>query len=133
MSKCEFSHRKSIFHAGHYVILGAIIHLKKLSFDEAKKVKDARLQFCKEKFEYGKGCFGTCFSNVNYRILNLVSRADKILRFGNGRITFGKRNKNWLVNNGDGKYDDAFKIIRMCKFLHRLFLRKIECEVVIWE
>jgi len=36
-SQCEFSHRKSVFQEGHYVILGAVIQCVKRSLDEAKK------------------------------------------------------------------------------------------------
>ena len=133
VSQCEFSHRKSIFHANQYVILGATIHLEKLPPEEVAKAKEERLKFCKDNFEYGKGCFGTCFSGATYKILKLVSIMDQILRLGRGRITFGKHNKNWLVNQGNGKFEDAIRIINMCKLAHRMCLRKIECEVIIWE
>ena len=131
--ECGFKHRYSVFHNQQYVILGAVIQCKKVDINDAKKVKEARLQFCKNNFEYGKGCFGTCFSKVNYKLLKVVSMLYSVLKFGNGRVTFAKNNVNWLVNHGNGSYEDAIRIINLCKQLHRLCRKDIMCEVVIWE
>jgi len=131
--QCGFGHRSSAFQKHPYVILGAVIQCSQRSREEAKSRKEARLRFCKEKFEYGKGCFGTCFVKANYRLLKLVSTYDKVRKLGKGRVTFGEKNKNWLVNRGDGKYRDAIRIINTCKRVHRLFGKEARCEVVIWE
>ena len=84
-------------------------------------------------FEYGKGCFGTCFKEVDYRILRLVTSCDKVWRLGKSRITMGRNNENGLVNHGNGKYQDAIRIINACKRIHRLCRKEAQCEVVIWE
>lgn len=130
---CGFVHRASAFHSRPCVILGAVIQCPQRDLAEAKSRKEARLRFCKEKFEYGKGCFGTCFMKANYKVLKLVSACDKVLKLGKGRVTFGKTNKNWLVNQGNGTYRDAIKIINTCKHAHRLFGKEARCEVVLWE
>ena len=131
--QCRFSHRCSVFHNQRYVILGATIKCKRIGREEAEKAAKDRLDFCKRNFEYGKGCFGTCFSAVNYRILRAISSYDKIRKMGKGRVTFGENNKNWLVNHGGGKYSDAIRIINLCKRAHLICFRKMKCEVVIWE
>lgn len=131
--QCGFGHRTSAFHHRPCVILGAVIRCKECNSEEAKAKKDARLQYCKKNFEYGKGCFGTCFSKVNYKLLKLLSIYDRVRKFGRGRVTMGTANKNWLVNRGGGTYRDAMKIINACKGLHRLFRREAICEVVIWK
>lgn len=131
--KCEFGHRHSLFHNQRYLILGAFIKCKSINREESKKVIEMRLKHCREKFEYGKGCFGTCFSSVNYRILKVVSFYDRIRKIGKGRVTFGMNNLNWLVNHGGGTYRDAIGIINVCKRMHRLCNQKIKCEIVIWE
>lgn len=131
--QCGFDHRTSVFQCRPCVILGAVIQCPQRDLEEAKSRKEARLRFCKEKFEYGKGCFGTCFVKVNYKILRLVSAYDKVRRLGKGRVTFGKTNKNWLVNHGDGTYRDAVRIINTCKRAHRLLGKEAKCEVVLWE
>lgn len=131
--QCGFGHRTSVFQQRPGVILGAVIRCSQRGLEEAKNRKEARLRFCKEKFEYGKGCFGTCFIKANGRILKLVSDFDKLCKLGKGRVTFGKTNKNWLVNQGGGTFRDAMRIIKACKCAHRLCGREAQCEVVIWE
>lgn len=133
VDQCEFSHRYSIFHNQRYVILGATIHCNKISREESNRIKTERMKFCKEKFEYGKGCFGTCFSVANYKILKLVAIYDKIRKLGRKKVTFGKNNNNWLVNQGGGTFKDTIRIVKACKFAHCIFRDKIKCEIIIWE
>lgn len=131
--QCGFGHRTSAFQQRPGVILGAVIQCPKRDLEEAKSRKKDRLRRCKEKFEYGKGCFGTCFMKANGKILKLVAACDKLCKLGKGRVTFGKANKNWLVNQGGGTFNDAMRIIKACKRAHRLAGREAVCEVVIWE
>lgn len=131
--QCGFGHRTSVFHQRPGVILGAVIQCPQRDLEEAKSRKEARLRRCKEQFEYGKGCFGTCFMKANGKILKMVSTLDKLCKLGKGRVTFGKTNKNWLVNQGDGTFKDALRIIKACKRAHRLVGREAVCEVVIWK
>ena len=131
--QCGFGHRKSVFQQRHGVILGAVIRCPQQDLEESKKRKEARLHRCKEMFEYGKGCFGTCFMKANVKILKLVSACDRVCKLGKGRVTFGKTNKNWLVNQGGGTFQDAMRIIKACKRAHRLAGKNAVCEVVIWE
>lgn len=131
--QCEFVHRKSVFHDHPYVILGAVIQCVERSLEEAKQRKLARLQFCKENFEYGKGCFGSCFSKASRRILKAVSLFCKVVKLGRGRVTFAEKEVNWLVNQGEGRYKDAIRIMDLCQWAHRLFRREIRCEVILWE
>lgn len=131
--QCGFGHRTSAFQQRPGVILGAVIQCPQRDLEEAKSRKEARLRRCKEQFEYGKGCFGTCFMKANGKILKLVSACDKVCKLGKGRVTFGKTNKNWLVNQGGGTFRDAMRIINACKRAHRLCGREAQCEVVIWE
>lgn len=127
--QCLFGHRSSRFQNGHYVILGANIIGREIDKEEAKKIINERLQYCKDNFEYGNGCFGTCFSKCNSVILKTIA----LLIRGYGGIFFGKRNKNWLVNNGTGTYKDAMKLINVCKTVHHLLCQPIECEVQVWK
>lgn len=131
--ECCFGHRFSVFHNNQYLILGAYIKCENMDVEQAQKIKEERLQFCKSKFEYGKGCFGTCFSSVCYRIIKILQKSDKIIKLGKGRVTFGKTNPNWLVNRGNGTFRDAMRIIDVCKKVHRMCFRDIKCEVIIWE
>lgn len=127
--KCKFKYRKSIFHSNKYIILGAEIELKEQDEKVSKEKIEKRIQYCKEQQEWGKGCFGTCFSKVNIRLLKIA----KLLRPHAKQIKFAKKNPNWLVNQGEGTYKDTMKLIKLCMFLHRLGNKDIELEVKIFE
>lgn len=127
---CGFSHRLSLFKNGDYVILGATIKCSIINKTESKKRVAARQQFCKENFEYGKGCFGSCFSESRYKILKVCSIIYRPFERG---IHFGRKNANWLYNDGFGKYKDTIRAIDFCKKAHRIMHQRINTEVIIWD
>lgn len=132
--ECDFGHRHSIFKNNEYVILGATIKCKSIDKEEASRKIMNRRKHCKENFEYGHGCFGSCFSKFNGPLLRVLSMLYKkhILKYS-GEIRFANNNANWLVNDGDGTYKDAIRLIGQCKKLHSALHQDICCEVVIWD
>ncbi len=126
--KCDFSHRHSIFQDGNYFILGANIIVNKQSLDESKQRIKNRMNIAKG-YERGKGCFGSLFAESNSKLLKIVS----IMNINKKGIYQSKKNSNWLVNDGTGDYKKAVIIINRCKNIHKLFHKKIDCEVRIWE
>ena len=127
---CGFSHRTSMFQRGKYIILGAEIVCQVINDKESDRKKRDRLTFCKANFEYGKGCFGSCFSKCNGKLLRLIS----ILYPKNIEgVHFGKNTCNWLVNGGNGTFEEAYKIIKTSEKVHKLLHQDIMCEVVIWK
>lgn len=126
---CQFSHRKSMFHNDKYIILGAECKFKKQDIKKSKEIIQERLKFCKEKQEIGHGAFGTCFSTADSRLLKIVSK----LKHKKGNIRFSSKNNNWFVNDGNGTFKDTMFLINKCIKLHKLFRKKIECEVKIWD
>lgn len=128
-NSCNFSHRKSIFQNDEYIILGAECKFYEQDLSLSKKIVQERINNFSKKADMGKGTFGTVFSVANGKLLKLVS----IFRGKKGNIRFGKTNKNWLVNDGNGSFQDAMYIINSCQRIHRLFHINIECEVRIWD
>lgn len=126
---CEFSNRHSLFHNNKYIILGADIKCNKQDISISKERINNRLKKCKTKFERGKGCFGTCFKNANGKLLKIVAKKYP----KHGGISFGKINKNWLVNDGSGTFNDTMFLINKCKIIHKILGQKIICEIIIWE
>lgn len=126
--KCQFSHRYSIFHNNEYFILGAVINLKKQSLEESKERINNRIEKAK-KYERGKGCFGSCFSEGNQRLLKIIS----ILDFRKKGIYQAKNNCNWFVNDGTGNFKETIRLIKKCKNIHKIFRKNIKCEIQIWE
>ncbi len=126
---CKFGYRYSIFKENNYIILGAEIQLSPQSPDVSKNNIAKRREFCKSHQEWGKGCFGSCFSTKNWKILNMTRKLSKF----KGGVYQSHLNSNWLVNDGSGTFDDAMKIIDRITFLHKLFHASIEPEVIIWK
>lgn len=127
--ECNFSYRNSLFHNNKYIILGANIKAKKQEASISSKRINERIKYCREHQEWGKGCFGTCFSKCNRKILKMMSFFNK----KNNGIYQSKNNSNWLVNGGSGTFDEAMKIISKAKKIHSFFRQKIEIEVIIWD
>lgn len=132
--ECRFGHRTSVFKDGQYIILGAQITCRATDRDDAASRIQKRREHCHKSFEYGKGCFGSCFMRFKGPILRTLSALYKkgILKYS-GKVRFANNNANWLVNEGGGTYKDAMTIINRCKKLHKLAFQKLECEVIIWD
>ena len=128
-NECKFGHRKSIFQNNEYIILGAECEFYEQKIKKSKERINARIQLCHQKQEIGHGAFGTCFSTSNAKLLKITS----LLKHKKGKIRFSKNNSNWLVNEGNGTYKDTIYLISMCKKIHKLFHKDIECEVRIWD
>ena len=126
---CQFEYRSSVFKNGGYVILGAEIKLTKQSKEISDEKIKKRIDYCKKNQEWGKGCFGSCFSDFSPKILKILT-----LFYKNRRgVRISKNNLNWLVNDGTGNYKDAISIIKNVIFWHKLLRKNIKCEVVIWK
>lgn len=132
--ECRFGRRTSVFKNGQYIILGAQITCRATDRDDAASRIQKRREDCHKSFEYGKGCFGSCFMRFKGPILRTLSALYKkgILKYS-GKVRFANNNANWLVNEGGGTYKDAMTIINRCKKLHKLAFQKLECEVIIWD
>lgn len=132
--ECAFGHRTSVFKNNKYIILGAQITCREVDRGDAAARIQKRREHCKKNFEYGKGCFGSCFMRFCGPLLRTISTLYKkrILKYS-GKVKFASNNANWIYNEGGGTFDDAMKLIRQCKRLHKMTFQKLECEVIIWE
>lgn len=132
--ECRFGRRTSVFKNGQYIILGAQITCRATDRDDAASRIQKWREYCHKNYEYGKGCFGSCFMRFKGPILRTLSALYKkgILKYS-GKVRFANNNANWLVNEGGGTYKDAMTIINRCKKLHKLAFQKLECEVIIWD
>lgn len=127
---CNFNYRKSIFQNEEYVILGAKIFLPKQTKVKSQEKIRKRLEVCRNKHDWGKGCFGSCFCVYTKKIL-------RVLQFfnitKNMNLYQSKQNPNWLVNNGNATFEEVNKFINCCILIHKILHRNIECEVRIWK
>lgn len=125
---CKFGYRQSVFQNNDYIILGAEIKLQKQENSVSKDRINKRKEFIKANQEWGAGTFGTCFSEGNGKILNLVSK----LFPHRGDVFFARNNSKWFVNHGNATFDDTMYLIRKCMTFHKILGQKIICEIRIW-
>ena len=126
--KCAFSHRCSIFKDGDYIVLGAELVLPEQTIaDSVRRIK-TRSEYCKANQTWGRGCFGSLFSEYTGTVLKVIAA----IQPRHGGISFANKNKNWLVNDGNGTFEDVYGIINVCQKVHKLIGRPCKCEVIIW-
>ena len=128
--ECKFDYRKSIFQDNNYVILGANFKIKEVDFNESKKLKKERIELCKNVQDNSSFNFGSVFCICNYKIMKMVSKLSSKNKKG---IHFSNKTNNWLCNDGSGDFKQAIKLINRVKKIHKLFNKKIELEVRVWE
>lgn len=57
-----------------------------------------------------------------------------VLRFGyKDGMTYSKKTSNWLVNKGNGSYEQAIMLIKRVIKIHNFFKAKAVVEVIIWD
>ena len=127
--ECAFTHRASIFHNDKYIIIGAEFQFPVQAAAVSEEKRKKRLESCKQKLDYSGYNFGSVFRKCDYKLMNRLSR------FGikKGNISLSRKTTNWLLNNGGGTYKQAMAVIETCKRIHKLFGKKAELEVCVWD
>ncbi|MCL1843565.1 MAG: FAD-binding protein [Defluviitaleaceae bacterium] len=128
--ECAFKYRESVFHKTNDIILGADFIFAPQDKDVSSLAIEERLKFCEANQDNSGRNFGSVFLQSNRRIMSLLKKCN--IGFKNG-VAFSQKNNNWLLNKGNGTFKQAMFLIGLCKFLHRITLKKIKTEVVIWK
>ncbi len=130
-SECNFLYRESIFKRNEYIIIGAEIKLSHQDSAASKARIKKRRKYIKSHQDWGHGCFGSCFSKCSPRLMEISYYISKILFRGD--VYQMHSNPNWFVNNGSATYKEVMKRIKLTRFIHKLFCKSIEIEVIIWD
>lgn len=126
---CLFSHRKSIFQEKDYIITSVLFCFEKMSAEESQaKIKD-RLEHVKEVQDMSFPTFGTVFSVSDKHIMTLVYKFH--LGYHKG-CCFSAKRKNWMLNQGEGTFKQAYNLIKFVQRLHRFIHAKCQIEVRMW-
>lgn len=127
-SQCNFKYRDSIFkHDSNLTILGAVFNFKQI--DSSVDMRKERMNLVKEKQDYSSFNFGSVFRERNTIIMHLL----KLIHPGYKRgIQFSGKTANWLLNKGEGTFDQAIKLINTAKSIHKVIGKKAVTEVIIW-
>jgi len=128
--ECQFSHRNSIFKHQNMVILGVVFQFLPEQKEILEEKRKARIEYSKNLQDNSKYNFGSVFCNCNNVAMRMIKRFQLCKK---GEIAFSKKTSNWLLNQGDGSFQDAIKVLNKAERLNRLFGTNAEKEVIIWE
>ncbi len=128
--QCEFQYRSSIFKNKGYLILGATFKFNKMSIGDSKKLKNERLELCKSVQDNSGYNFGSVFMESDWRIMQLV----KIIHPGYKKgVTFSKKTGNWIINSGEGTFNQAMSLIKTVQKMHRILGKEAILEIILWK
>ena len=126
---CGFSYRKSIFQElNKCIILGATFAFDNVPKEESQRRKKERIDHCKQCQDNSAYNFGTVFCKANKIVMEFVrltSRKQKA-------VSFSAKTRNWLLNDGTGKFSDTIGEMNRVKRLHGYLGLPCQEEVVIW-
>ncbi|WP_308636705.1 FAD-binding protein [Paenibacillus silvisoli] len=128
--ECQFIYRSSIFKNNNIIILGARFTFDNIESKKLLEAKQERIQMTKNAQDYSGFNFGSVFMDNDWRIMWLVRRLHPGYK---GGICYSKKTANWMLNNGDGTFKQARKLINNVEKLHRLIGKKAVPEVIIWD
>lgn len=129
--ECAFGYRMSIFKNNKdYVILGATFSFDKIDVNELKKLKNERITFSKNRQDNSGYNFGSVFMDNDSRIMSMLKKLGPGYKNG---VRFSRKTGNWILNSGEGTYDQAIKLINRVEKLHKIIGKKAVPEVIIWK
>lgn len=130
--ECHFDYRKSVFQKSEYVIIGATMSFFKQDIEISKRLIKERFDICNEYQDNKSPNFGSVFCLYNVRIMDFIKKYSHLL-FKNKKARFSQKTCNWIVNDGNGTFEEATSCIRFVERVHRLFHKRHELEVKIWK
>lgn len=127
--ECQFSYRNSLFKNNKIIILGATFNFDSIDIEETSKRKKERLELVKRTQDYSGYNFGSVFREYNRHIMQLI----KLIHPGykNG-MSYSRKTSNWLINKGNGTYEEACVLINKIIKIHRFFGLKAIPEIIKW-
>ncbi len=127
--ECGFDHRTSVFKNAPYIVVSALFCFPRMSLEDTSKAKKERIALCKERQDTSRPNFGSVFIESNSRIMSVARK----LRIGCKKVHFSGKTINWIINEGNGSYAEVKDAIHKVEHMHKLFGKKCELEVIIWE
>lgn len=128
--ECQFSYRKSIFKEKDFIVLGAVFNFPSIDIEEARRKREERIRYVSEYQDNSGYNFGSVFRKYNKYIMQVF----RLLHFGyKDGMMYSKKTSNWLINRGNGSYQQAIVLIDKAIRIHGCFGIEIIPEVIRWE
>lgn len=154
--QCKFSYRSSIFKEKNWIILSALVKLKKGDKHVLQKIAKSRIDYRKEKHPLEYPNAGSVFKNVDFKKIPkkfkeifkdkvkkdpfpIVPTAWLIIGAGLtgkkiGRAQISNKHSNYIVNLGGAKAQDILNLIDLVKIkVKSKYGVRLETEVMIME
>ncbi len=129
--ECNFSYRDSIFKKNNkMIVLGANFCFDSIDKEEAKKRKRERIELVKKVQDNSGYNFGSVFNEHNKYLMQLVRFVHPGYK---GGMAFSRKTSNWLINQGEGTYDQSCRLINKVVKIHRILGMRISLEVIMWD
>lgn len=128
--ECGFSYRNSIFKNSNMVILSILFRFQQEEKEVLEKKREKRLEYSRRRQDPKGFNFGSVFLSCSNGAMKLIKR---FRLCHSGEVAFSAKTSNWLVNEGNGTFKQAVKVIRRAIRINRLFGKKAELEVIIWK
>lgn len=129
-TECGFGYRDSIFKSGKYLILSATLRLDKLSAEKIEERIKERREVVEKTQDRQLPNSGSVFMESDIKIMDFFKKHH--IGATNG-VHFSTKTRNWIVNDGDGNFRQAKRIIRLVTLAHRLLNKKCQLEVIVWD
>lgn len=130
-NQCNFGNRTSLFKNNEaYIVLSVEFKFSQLDKELTTKLKKERLSFCRNTQDNSAPNFGSVFSTCNTKIMDFIRR----ISFGKKKsICFSSKSANWIINKEKkNDFNEAYRLIKLVKNMHKILRKKCEVEVIIW-
>lgn len=129
--QCEFGHRTSIFkETAKYIVTSVKFQFEAQEQSISEQKKKNRLDFCKKTQDSSSPNFGSVFKVFNPYIMVVIRKLQTTHKSG---VHFSKKTDNWICNNGNGTFSEAYKRINRVIKIHQFFHYDCIPEVIIWK
>lgn len=127
----QFGYDVSILQKTKEIILAATFKLKKTDREELKQRTQEAFAYRKKTQPYGVSTSGCFFKNVNGKSAGKMIDALGLKGYTIGDFLISKRHANFIINTGNGKYEDLQKLVFFIKQKVRdAYMVELEEEVI---
>ncbi|UPO98529.1 FAD-binding protein (plasmid) [Cetobacterium somerae] len=129
-SECDFSYRHSVCKEKKIFVIGVIFNFEKMEKIESDKRKKTRMELVRRLQDNSGYNFGSVFRQNNKYLMQII----KFIGLGNSKgVHFSKKTSNWIINNGNGSFKEAYNLIEKIKKIHKFLGFNAITEVILWK
>lgn len=130
LSECDFSYRHSVFSSGRYIVLSAVLVLKKGNCGDIKEQMQKFADMRKEKQPLDMPSAGSVFKRPEGKYVGAMIEELGLKGYRVGDACVSEKHAGFIVNLGNAKCDDLLKLIDIVKSkVLAAYNVELECEI----